>query len=62
MGPPGLVSEHVEGGLLVNAMSLHQDALGSFGDRPAGEGAFQQGLGGAFVHGHEGNVGTLPQR
>jgi hypothetical protein len=41
IGAAGVVSEHFEGGMLVDSVALHKDALGALGDRAAGECAFQ---------------------
>jgi hypothetical protein len=41
LGTSRVLTEHVEGGPLVDPMPLHQDALGSLRDSAATEGAFQ---------------------
>src|SRR5437763_11376155 len=41
LGAPSVISEHVEGGLLVDPVALHQDALRPLRNRPAAERAFE---------------------
>jgi hypothetical protein len=40
LGTSRVLTQHVEGGPLVDPMPLHQDALGSLRDSAATEGAF----------------------
>ena len=41
VGPARLVAQHLEGVSVVDQMTLHQDALGSLGDRAATERALE---------------------